>query len=274
MDRNPNKWIWEPTQEWIEATNVHRFMRRLGIATCEEFLRFSQEHLEEFWAAMLNQAGIHWFRQYDKVLDSSKGVEWSRWFTGAKLNIADNCLDRYRDSNHTAVLWEGEDRAPREITFAELYLETNRLANALRGMGLREGDRVAMCMPMVPEIVTILYACFKLGLIVAPIFAGFGAGAIATRLENSGARVVFTADSMRRRGKTMPLRTKVEQAVENVQAVEQIISIEQWEDLLRGQPGECETLPLDSEATALLLYTSGTTGKPKGTVHTHAGALA
>ena len=97
MDRNPNKWIWEPTQEWIEGTNVHRFMQRLGIATCEEFLRFSQEHLEEFWAAMLDQAGIHWFRQYDKVLDSSQGVEWSRWFLGGKLNIADNCLDRYRD---------------------------------------------------------------------------------------------------------------------------------------------------------------------------------
>jgi acetyl-CoA synthetase len=269
-----SKWIWEPRREWIEQTNVHRFMQRLGLRSREEFIQFSQENVEEFWAAMLEEARVHWLRPYGKILDTSDGVEWARWFTGGKLNIADNCLDRYRDSNHIAILWEGENRPPREITFAELYIETNRLANALRGMGLREGDRVGMCMPMVPEIVTILYACLKLGLIVVPIFAGFGAGAIATRLENSGARLVFTSDHLERRGKIIPLRTKVEQAAAKAQSIEKIVSLDQWEDLLRGQPAECETLALDSEARALILYTSGTTGKPKGTVHTHAGALA
>ena len=208
MDRMASKWIWEPSREWIEQTNVYRFMQKLGIGSREEFIRFSQEHLEEFWAAMVNETGIRWFQPYEHVLDTSQGVEWSRWFTGGKLNIAANCLDRYRHSNRIAILWEGEDRTPREITFAELCRETNRLSNALREMGLVEGDRVAMCMPMVPEIVTILYACLKLGLMVVPIFAGFGAGAIATRLENSGARMVFTADHLQRRGKPIPLRTK------------------------------------------------------------------
>src|SRR5713226_7948421 len=268
------KWIWEPGQEWIERTNVHRFMQRLGIQDREQFIRYSQERLEEFWAEMIKEAGIHWLHPYERVLDTSDGVEWSRWFTGGKLNIADNCLDRHKGSNHIAILWEGEDRPPREITFAELYVDVNRLANALRVMGLREGDRVALCMPMVPEIVTILYACFKLGLIVVPIFAGFGAGAIATRLENSGARVVFTADQLHRRGKSIPLRVKVEQAAAKAPSVERIVSLEQWDALLAGQSSECETLPLDSEARCLILYTSGTTGKPKGTVHTHAGALA
>ncbi len=274
MDRKASKWIWEPSREWIEQTNVYRFMQRLGIASREEFIRFSQEHLEEFWAAMVEEAGIRWFRPYETVLDTSAGVAWSRWFIGGKLNIADNCLDRHRDSDRIAILWEGEDRPPRAITFAELYRETNQLANALRAMGLREGDRVAMCMPMVPEIVSILYACFKLGLIVVPIFAGFGAGAIATRLENSGARIVFTMDHFVRRGKLLPLRIKVAQAAEKAPAVERILLVDQWDSMLRGQTTECETVPLDSEAKALILYTSGTTGKPKGTVHTHAGALA
>jgi acetyl-CoA synthetase len=274
MNEGSQKWIWQPTQDWIERTNVHRFMRRLGIQDRQEFIRWSQEHLEEFWREMVAETGIRWMEPFTQVLDTSEGVEWARWFTGGKLNITDNCLDRYKDSNRIAILWEGEDRPPRQIAFADLYIEVNRLSNALRRMGLRVGDRVALCMPMVPEIVTILYACFKLGLIVVPIFAGFGAGAIAMRLENSGARVVFTADRLHRRGKPIPLRPKVEQAVERVPKVEKILILEQWDELLRGQSAECETIPLDSEARSMILYTSGTTGKPKGTVHTHAGALA
>jgi acetyl-CoA synthetase len=249
-------------------------MQRLGVNDREEFLRYSTEHLEDFWARMVDEAGIRWFRRFDRVLDVSEGVEWARWFIGGKLNIADNCLDRYQDSDRIAILWEGEDAQQRQVTFSELSVQVNRLANALRSMGLHEGDRVAMCMPMVPEIVTILYACFKLGLVVVPIFAGFGAGAIAARLEDSGARVVFTAGHLERRGKQLPLKEKVEQAMGRAPHVERLILLEQWEELLDGESPQCETLPLDSEARALILYTSGTTGKPKGTVHTHAGALA
>src|SRR5260370_31927546 len=120
----------------------------------------------------------------------------------------------------SAILWEGEAQTAREIGFPELYAQTNRLANALRSLGLKQGDRVALCMPMVPEIVTILYACFKLGLVVVPIFAGFGAGATATRLENSGARVVFMADHLVRRGNQLPLKSKVEQTPEKPPLVE------------------------------------------------------
>jgi len=274
MNAGVHKWTWEPSQEWIARTNVYRFMQRLGMSDREEFLRWSTEHLEDFWREIVAETGIHWFVPFGKVLDTSRGVEWSQWFAGGKLNIADNCLDRYKDSARIAILWEGEEQKPREITFAELYANTNRLANALRAMGLKQGDRVAMCMPMVPEIVTILYACFKLGLIVVPIFAGFGAGAIAMRLENSGARVVFTARELHRRGKAIPLLSKVEQAAERAPSIEKVIALDQWDNLLRGQPAECETLALDSEAACFILYTSGTTGKPKGTVHTHAGALA
>ncbi|MDP8981995.1 MAG: AMP-binding protein [Acidobacteriota bacterium] len=274
MNSPHSPWIWQPTPAQIERTNVWRFLTRLGLHSREEFLRYSTDHLEEFWAEMVRETNIRWSHPFDRVLDTSRGVEWAEWFIGGTLNIADNCLDRHKDSGRIAILWESEEQPPREITFAQLYHQTCRLANALRAMGLREGDRVALCMPMVPEIVSILYACLKLGLVVVPIFAGFGAGAIATRLENSGTRVVFTADHLVRRGKPIPLKIKVEQAIQKAPGVERIISLEEWPALLRDQSGECPSLPLPSEARAFILYTSGTTGKPKGAVHTHAGALA
>src|ERR1051326_3973854 len=111
--------IWQPTPEFIEQTNVHRFMQRLGISDREAFLRYSVEHLEEFWAQVVDEAGVSWDERYERVLDDSRGPEWSRWFTGGKLNIASNCLDRHQSVSRPAILWEGEDREPREISFAE-----------------------------------------------------------------------------------------------------------------------------------------------------------
>jgi acetyl-CoA synthetase len=172
---------------------------------------------------MMREAGIDWFRAYDSLLDTSRGVEWATWFPGGQLNIAANCLDRHATSGNIACIWEGEDGKTRTVTFAELAVEVNRLADGLAAIGLTKGDRVALVMPMVPEVITILYACFKLGLIVVPIFAGFGAGAIATRLADSGARVVFTADYGQRRGKLLPLKEKVDQALEKSTAVEKVI---------------------------------------------------
>jgi acetyl-CoA synthetase len=267
-------WIWRPGREWVEQTNAHRMMRRLGFDETGAFLQWSRDDLEAFWAEMMSEMNVRWMRPYERVLDSSSGVEWSRWFVGGQLNITDNCLDRHKDSGRTAILWEGEQGETRSISFAALYVETGRLANYLKSLGLERGDRVALVMPMAPEIVTILYACFKLGLIAVPIFSGFGSGAIATRLKDSGARVVFTAHVSVRRGKRIPLFEKVREATAQAQDVETIVALEDWAALFQGQPEECETLPLDSEAPALLIYTSGTTGKPKGTIHTHAGALA
>jgi acetyl-CoA synthetase len=260
------KWIWEPSPEFAASTNVRRFMDRLGTPTLAEFLRYSTDHLEEFWARVVEEVGIQWVEPYRQVLDVSQGVEWARWFTGGRLNIAANCLDRHRAVTRPAIIAEREDGSVREIGFAELLADSNRLANALRRMGVERGDRVALCMPMEPEVVVILYACFKLGAVAVPIFAGFGAPAIAARLEDSGAKVVFTAESLTRRGKQLPLRAKVEEA----RGAARVALI----DDLPDESPEFATEPLESEAPALLLYTSGTTGKPKGAVHTHAGTLA
>jgi acetyl-CoA synthetase len=260
-------WIWKPTRLQIEATNVWRFMRRLGFGKREEFLRYSVEQPHSFWGELANEIQIDWFTPFTQVMDTSAGAPWTRWFTGGRLNIVHNCVDRHVDSNSPAIVWENEAGATREVSFRELERDVNRVAGFLLSLGLREGDRVAICMPLVPEAVTILYACLKLGLIAVPIFAGFGASAIASRLADSGARCVFTARWLDRRGRRFALEDKVRDACRRAPSVEHVIT--GWS----GPDDKIATRPLDSEAPALILYTSGTTGQPKGCVHTHAGAL-
>ena len=259
--------IWEPPREFIENTNVWRFMQRLGFADREAFLRFSREKPERFWDEMMREMRVEWFEPYRQVLDMSRGPEWAQWFIGGRLNIAHNCLDRWADSDRIACIWEAENGDVRRVTFAELRNEANRVANGLLALGLEPGDRVALCMPMVPEILAILYGCFKAGLTVVPIFAGFGSAAIATRLEDSGARVLFTADHLERRGKRLPL---LEKTPKDRRAHDRCRRPPFSRSVRRSSP----PLPLESEARAFILYTSGTTGKPKGAVHTHAGCLA
>lgn len=265
-------WTWEPTDEWIQSTNVWRFIRRLGLHSRQEFLQFSTVQPETFWAELVREIGLEWFEPYQQVLDSSRGVEWARWFTGGRLNIVHNCLDRHLLKSNPAIVWEAENGDSEELSFAALYARVNALAEHLRSLGMRRGDRIALCMPMTPDVVTILYACLKLGLIAVPIFAGFGVGAIAARLADSGARCVLTAEHLERRGKRLPLLEKVRQAIERAPAVEHIVT--DWPQRPSESAGRpIATEALDSETPALLLYTSGTTGPAKGCVHTHAGAL-
>lgn len=290
MDRGSGRMIWEPTQEAIEKTNVWRLMQRLGFSDLDAFLRFSRDEPERFWDEIMREMRVEWFQPYTRVMDLSRGPEWSEWYLGGKINIAYNCLNRWAATDRVACIWEGENGASRTVTFGQLQVEANRVSVALKVAGIKEGDRVALAMPMVPEILSILYGCFQIGATVVPIFAGFGSGAIATRLEDSGARILFTADHLERRGKALPL---LEKALETLPvSVERVVALRYtgggvaggpkvtyWDDFLgvaADSPAgaEPESLPLDSEARAFILYTSGTTGKPKGTIHTHAGTLA
>jgi acetyl-CoA synthetase len=296
--------IWEPTSDFIEQTNVWRFMQRLGFGDLQAFLGFSREEPERFWDELMREMRIEWFEPYRQVMDVSRGPEWSQWFLGGRLNIAHNCLDRWADdAARVACIWEAENGDTRTVTFAELRNEANRVANGLQALGLEAGDRVALCLPMAPEILSILYGCFKAGLTVVPIFAGFGSGAIATRLEDSGARVLFTADHLERRGKMLPLVEKMPHFVEHIIVLggagprpaqwsgagkatqgspERTPGIrkpempvpQSWGNFLAAQSPEAPTVSLSSEDRSFILYTSGTTGKPKGAVHTHAGCLA
>jgi acetyl-CoA synthetase len=258
--------IWEPSREFVEQTNVWRFMTRLGFFRLEDFLANSRDNPERFWDEIMREMSVEWFEPYRQVLDLSRGPEWAQWFVGGRLNIAHNCLDRWAASGRVACIWEGENGITRAISFHELREQANRVANGLVALGLAPGDRVALCMPMVPEILSILYGCFKAGLTVVPIFAGFGSGAIATRLEDSGARVLFTAHHFERRGKPIALLEKMPSTMRTIVVGDG--------PLFADQPSEAPTASLDSEARAFILYTSGTTGKPKGAVHTHAGCLA
>jgi acetyl-CoA synthetase len=264
-------WIWQPDPENARRTNVWRYMQKLGFSDREKFLLYSVEKLDEFWGDLAAEIAVEWFQPFTQVLDTSRGVEWARWYIGGKLNIAANTLDRHARgaaARRIAIVSECEDGTRRELTFEELGRQVNRLANALRARGLDPGDRVALVMPMVADVVVVLYACFKLGLIPVPIFAGFGVGAIVSRLQDSGARLVFTAESLTRRGQNIPLIEKVREAAAQCPGVEEILT-----QLPGGPPSACPTLPMDASAPALMLYTSGTTGKPKGVIHTHAGAL-
>jgi acetyl-CoA synthetase len=258
--------IWTPSRQFIESTNVWRFMRRLGFADRETFLAWSRENPEQFWPEILREMNVEFFEPYEKVVDDSRGPEWTQWFVGGRLNIAHNCLDRWADTDRVACIWESESGTQAQWSFAELHRAANRVANGLGALGMEPGDRVALCLPMIPEILAILYGCFKAGLTVVPIFAGFGAGAIETRLRDSGAKVLFTAPHLERRGKRLPLVEKMPPFEGRTIVVEG--------PLFPDQPDQAPSLSLDSEHRAFILYTSGTTGKPKGAVHTHAGCLA
>ena len=263
--------IWEPSREFIESTNVWRFMQRLGFHDRESFLAFSRSEPQRFWDETMRELQVSWFEPYTRVCDTSRGPEWAEWFLGGRLNIAYNCVDRWAAEfpDRIACLWEGENGETRSVTFASLLRDSCNVANGLTRLGLHAGDRVALCLPMVPEILPVLYGCLRAGLIVVPIFAGFGPGAIASRLSDSGARAVFTAPHLTRRGRQLPLAEKIPSTVEHVILLPEHGGFFAGEENVPFPP-----LSLESEARAFLLYTSGTTGKPKGTVHTHAGCLA
>ena len=271
--------VWTPTAERIERANVTRLMRRLGCETYADLHRVSVRDPERFWPEVIHDLGLVFSRPWEHVVDTSDGIEWARWFTGARLNLADSAIHdwaRVRAGEEAAVfLGENGDRCTR--TFAELSAETVRLAEALRELGVEAGDRVAIFMPMAPEVAVASNACAHIGAVQVPIFSGFAAPAIAQRLQDSGAKAVIAADGSHRRGKWMPMREILAEARREAPAVEHVVEWSretmEWPELVRRQPGELESLQVDAEHPYLLAYTSGTTGRPKGAVHVHGGFL-
>lgn len=292
------RFTWVPSKEYIERSNVWRFMQKHGIKDYSELIRRTTDDIEWFWDAVVKELQLEFFEPYEKVLDISQGIPWAKWFVGGKINIAHNCVDKHAQArpNKLALIWEGEDGTVRRLTYRELYEQTNRLANALKRLGIAKGDRVGIFMPMLPETVMALLACAKIGAIVTPIFSGFGAQAVAARLNDCEAKLVITADGFYRRGTVIEMQNIAEEAVALSPTVHHVIVVERGaltpgpspvgrergaegevraslHELTNREPPECATERTDAEDPLMIAYTSGTTGRPKGSVHVHGGFL-
>jgi acetyl-CoA synthetase len=282
--------IWRPTPEVIERARITRLMRSLGVTTLEELQRRSVDDPEWYWNGVMKDLGLRWLTPYTKVLDGSRGPAWPTWFPGGRLNFTDNCIDRNIDAGRgrkPAIVWEGDDGQTRTLTYAELAREVNRLANALRALGIAEGDRVGIFLPMSPEAVIATLAVVRIGAIYTPCFSGFGAQAVASRLQDSEAKLLITADGFHRRGQTVRLKETADEALAQCPTVAQVLVYRRlgreipwtnlrdcwWQEAVESQSDQCAAVPVEADRPCLIIYTSGTTGKPKGTVLTHGGFL-
>jgi len=328
--------VHRPSREFVESTNVWEFMRTYDIDDYEELIARTTESdpdepasgVEWFWDTMTDYLDVDFFEPYDQVRDDAAArsaagssgdaatrgsPQFTDWYPGGTTNIAHNVLDRHaavdaETRNKVACIWEGEPVGPngeatdiREVTFHELHRQSNRVANYLDSRGVGVGDTVGLYMPMVPEVVSILYGCFAVGAIAVPIFSGFGVDATATRIDDAEPSVLFTGDGFYRRGSEVRLKPTADEAIAAAGHVEEVVVYDRlgtraagdadaesadegdhdipwtegrdrwWTDAVETQRDEFETRELDADQESMLLYSSGTTGEPKGIVHTHAG---
>ncbi|MSQ10617.1 MAG: acetate--CoA ligase [Dehalococcoidia bacterium] len=279
--------IFNPPPGLVENSNVMAWMRDHDIQTVEELYERAKNP-NWFWPEVARDL-VTWYRPHDKLLEWDR--PFAKWFVGAEYNIAYDAVDRHAKSwrkNKVAFIYEGEPGDTRKITYGELAIEVNRLANGLRRLGVGKGDRVAIYMPMTPELPIAMLACAKLGAPHAVVFSGFSAAALRDRINDSGAKVVITADGFYRRGRVVNLKTLTDEAVEQAPTVQSVVMYQRlgaaaenvpwhpardhwWHDLVAGESIECEPEHLDANDMLYLLYTSGTTGKPKGIIHAHGG---
>jgi acetyl-CoA synthetase len=266
-----------PTEPHLSGSNIARFMKRHGISDYKELVRRANSDIAWYWEAVSNDLGLEWHRKYDRVFDSSAGFPWTKWFVGGKCNIISNAIDRHAKANpdKTAYIFAGENGAKR-VTYSQLDLEVGRLASALKRAGIGRGDVVGIYLPMVPEAFYAAFACSKIGAVHATVFSGFSAPALKERLADSGAKMLITADTARRKGKEIDLKGQWSEAVEGTK-VSNIVSLggkdnDYYDFVKRG--GKCETEIMDAEDPLFILYTSGTTGRAKGTLQVHGGFTA
>jgi acetyl-CoA synthetase len=285
----PAQYSWVPTAEQLQAANVVRLARKLDSADYDALHRVSIDDPDRFWRAVREDLGLPLRRDWDQVFDDSRGIEWTTWFVGARLNLADACVHRWaREQPETeAAVWRGEDGSRSALTWAELSRETTRLAEGLQALGIREGDAVGIYLPMSPEAAIASHACAHIGAVQVPIFSGFAAPAIAARLADAKARALVTADGSLRRGATVPMKEIADEALAAVPSVEHVVVWRRlgaevamdasrdhdWADIVADARGQLAPVEVDSEAPYLLAYTSGTTGRPKGALHVQGGFL-
>ncbi len=283
-----NDIIWTPTEEQRASARMTAFLKHCNQPDYPALVRWSDANPEEFNSSLLQFIDYRFYRPYERVMDASAGPAHVKWCVGGTTSVVLNCLERWLDGpvqNKVALEWEGEDGRQACYSFADLDRETCRLANGLRELGLGKGDVVGLYLPNVPQAVIALLAVAKIGGIALPIFSGFGADAIAVRLNDGEAKAVITVDGSPRRGKVVDAKAVVDEALANTPTVKHVIVCRHmgnpigwregrdcwWDDITSGVPENAPTEEMPADAPFLLIYTSGTTGKPKGVVHSHCG---
>ncbi|MCK6471155.1 MAG: acetate--CoA ligase [Planctomycetes bacterium] len=273
--------VFKPSKEFSKAARVG------SLAAYKKLYNESIKSPDKFWAKVGKE--LHWFKPFKKVLDWSK-APFAKWFVGGTTNLSYNCLDRHLTTsrrNKAALIWEGEPGDSRTLTYDQLHREVCKFANVLKGLGVGKGDRVAIYMPMVPELPIALLACARIGAPHSVIFGGFSATALVDRIHDCSAKAVVTADGGWRRGKIVELKKAVDEAMPNCPTVQKVVVLKRtgqpvemkdgrdvwWHETMAGASPDCKAEPLDAEHPLYILYTSGSTGKPKGIYHTTGGYM-
>src|SRR5712671_5732398 len=274
-------------QEQRKFECPEEFSRQAHVKSLADYERLYKESVddpEKFWGRIASE--LHWFRKWDKVLEWN--CPWAKWFVGGQINLSYNCLDRHAQTwrkNKAAIIWESEPGEVRTLTYQQLHREVQKFANGLKSLGVKKGDRIAIYMGMTPELAIAMLACARIGAPHTVVFGGFSSNALVDRIHDSQASAVITQDGSFRRGSEVKLFPAVEEALKSCPSVKHVVVYKRtgtpinmqpgrdqwWHELMAKASDECPAEPLDAEHPLYILYTSGTTGKPKGVVHTTGG---
>jgi len=280
--------VWQPSETLVRRSRIARFLREHNLPDYDALYRRSVEDIGWFWDAAVREMDIEWYTPYTRVFDGQDGVPWTRWWVDGRCNLVHNCVDKHRETARgakPALRWEGEDGASRVLKYRDLYEEVCRAAHALRALGIEQGDRIVVFLPMIPEAAIIMLAAAKIGAVFTPVFSGYAADAVAARARDCEAKLIVTADGFYRRGQVVETKRVADAAADAAPTVRHVLIVRRtghavpwnpardlwWHDAVSLQPPEIATEPLDPETPFMIIYTSGTTGRPKGTVHVHGG---